>query len=133
MRDGLDDLRHFRLGFPWSHHARENSAGLVSQPLLGQPPRAFGNGEDQQKKQGGGEGFDGKHPAPFERIRHRRASNEAVAEKRGEDAQHNGQLLQGYQAAPNFRRRNFRDVKRRYQRGDADAQSAHHASPDQFR
>jgi len=118
---------------------RQNAAGQVAPAVLHQPARAFGNEPRAHKEHHGGNGDSGEHPAPAVLAVPRQANHlgggpfrdlpgdQPIDHLGGQDAHHDGQLVQRHQAAPPGSRADFRDVSGRHVGRQADGHAAHHA------
>src|SRR5579864_7373826 len=77
--------------------------------LFRQPAWAARNYEQHQKKQGGGNGCHTELPAPLGGSQSS-SSNDVVREVRQQYSEHDVELKQTYESAPQTRRGNLRDI-----------------------
>ncbi len=109
-----------------SVNAREIAASVLVAPGLKQIARTFRHEEHARNQDRRGHDGQPQHPAPRFVARER-----VVHDKRAEDADRDRELVKRNQRAANLRGRDFRDVERRDDRGDADPDADHEAGDEQ--
>ena len=104
----------------------QRGAGLVVAALLHVPARRVGQGEDGQDQQDPGDGRDAQHHPPFVPV-----DQQIVGEVGDEDADGDGQLVEGHHPAPDPARSQFGGVEGCGHRGHTDAEPHQQPADDQ--
>ncbi len=90
---------------------REDRPRLINSAPGHEPSGALGRGKQEKEKQGRRNYLDSQHPAPF-RITQIQLGDQVVRQERGENAQHDVELLNCHKTAAQPRRRDLSDVHR---------------------